>query len=331
MPDISLGHIGLKQETEFGEESDSQYALDSFISETVMLENDFVVPNYINKMRFNTTAVTGRVRVYGGVEMYAKPEGVLPWVLKGLFGAVETEQLAEGVYSHRFTTLHAASLPSYTMLIENHATSQEWLGTSMNGVVLTTKGNELTTLSLEALGQRPGATTDPPEVAIPAIIPFSGAWTTVELDGETCDTFEEINIDIGNNIETVFTMNRQRYCRAHAPGKITVGGRMTLEFETERERQRLWGAISAPGPQDTVRPCSLRVVSSHPVEIAPGHNYSMIVEMPEIYFVTAPANISRQSVRVLQTIEFFPVYNKASGRFADITIINGVPGYPSPD
>ena len=65
MTEESLGHIGLKQETGFGEEAGPPEAFAEIISETMKMDNNFLHPEGLSGARYDTEVYPGNVSASG--------------------------------------------------------------------------------------------------------------------------------------------------------------------------------------------------------------------------------------------------------------------------
>jgi hypothetical protein len=185
-------------------------------------------------------------------------------------------------------------------------------------------------LSAHIFSQRPEESSGVVTPEFTALQPFHGPDATLFFSGGEDLRFENFNVVIHNNVEVKYTLSGKRWCSGHVVHGFSIGGSFTLEFETEAERRKMWGGVTATGPRKVVAPIHLSMILTHPAEIEPGHNYYLKLDVPEVYIESAPAGIRRLSDRILQTINFKPVYSRAHDKYADLIIRNGVESYPDP-
>jgi len=129
--------------------------------------------------------------------------------------------------------------------------------------------------------------------------------------------FENFQVSIDNDVEVKYTMSGKRWCMDHAAKRFSMRGSFTLEFSTEAARRLMLGSLVATGPQKLISPVHLSLIVSHPHEITSGHNYYFKLDMLEIYIEATPAGIHREQDRILQKVNFAPVYSRDHDKYAD--------------
>jgi hypothetical protein len=185
-------------------------------------------------------------------------------------------------------------------------------------------------MSTSVFSQRPKESSLPSVPVYSSISQWNSQDVEFILNNESNLRFENFSITFENNVEPVFTLNKQRWCHRHSAKILEVTGNIELSFDSDAEMRRLWGAPSATGPEKQLTPGSLQVRFTHKDEIAAGYKYSLMIDIPEIYYEAAPANISSMSGRILQEVSFYAGYNRSNGKYFDLTLRNGESGYPNP-
>ena len=72
------------------------------------------------------------------------------------------------------------------------------------------------------------------------------------------------------------------------------------------------------------------VTATHEKEAAAGYPFIFSINIPELYYESAPANITREKNRVTQEITFKPSWNHSAGEILSMTMRNSVASYPDP-
>jgi len=329
---MSLGYqgsLGLKQETALGEEAAAPEVFAEFKSESLDMNNNLIRPAVVNGTRLIKRTLPGAVEAGGGIVMSLAPEGAAPWLFKGLFGAVASEEAAAGVYDHTFSPTNGKFLPSFTVQVDHDSGCQNWIGCTVGSATLTVAPDDLLDLSVEMLAQRPKAAT----AATPsysAAAPWGASGVEITFNGAERMDFRSIWLTISNNVTPIRTLNGKRWAGRHAPGMLEVRGTVTFEFSSDEERRRMWGGVSAGTPQNTLAPGSLVMAVTHTSEVAEGYYYTLTLNMPEIYYAAAPANITSASSIITQTVTFYASHNAAADKTIEMILRNGVSGYPDP-
>jgi len=180
------------------------------------------------------------------------------------------------------------------------------------------------------ISQRPKEASGGEPPAYGAAAPFDSSNLSFTLNGVPDARFESFALEIDNGAREVRTLNGERWCGRHAGGRLRLSGSVTMEFDSDEERRRLWGGPGAAAPLRDVEPGSLNVVATHREMVTMGYSYSLEIDVPEIYYEAAGANISSVTGRIVQTVRFFAAYDRANEKYFDIKLINGESGYPDP-
>ncbi len=325
-----LGHLGLTQESEFGEVASPPAVFAQIENESISMDNNLIRPAAINGRRYNSWSVPGKISAGGGIGAFMLPEGAVPWFLKGLWGQVSSAQAAAGVYDHTFSPAHTASLPSFSLQVDNGDACQTWTGCTVGGASIFIARNGSLGLDLDITAQRPvESQSATPSFAV--VEPWNARNVEFTLNGAANLDFVKFSLKITNKVEPLWTLNGKRYCRRHVTRGFEIEGSIKLQFSSEEQRRRLWGSVSATEPQGVILPGSLTVTAVHDTEIAPGYNYSLTLELPRIYYMAAPATISGMSEVITQTIAFIAACDSAQDKFAEMKLRNSVSEYPGPD
>ena len=324
------GSLGLKQETALGEEAAAPEVFAEFKSESLDMNNNLIRTVTVNGTRLIKRMLPGAVDAGGGIVLSLSPEGATPWLLKGLFGEVSSGEAAAGVYDHTFSPTNGKFLPSFTVKVDHDSGCQNWIGCTVGSATLTIAPDNLLDLSVEMLAQRPKAAT----AATPsysAVAPWGAFGVEFTFNGTGRWDFRRFGLTISNNVTPIRTLNGKRWAGRHAPGILEARGTVTFEFASDAERRRMWGGVSAETPQNTLAPGSLVMTVTHTSEVAKGYYYTLTLNMPEIYYEAAPANITSASSLVTQTVTFYASHNAATDKTIEMILRNGVSGYPNPE
>lgn len=325
-----VGYLGLRQENGYGQEAAPPVAYGEIENETIKMDSGLIRPRTVNGTRFTKRALAGGVSAGGGVSMVLSPEGIVPWFLKGLLGGVTSEMMSSGVYEHVFSATNGCDLPSFTVQVNHNAACQNWLGCVVSGATISVAPNAELSFDVNLIAQRPKL-AEAGTPSFPDVDSWVASGVSFSFNGIGRLDFENFKLTIDNQVEQVYTLNGQRWPSAHVTSGLEVSGTVTFAFSSDAEMRRFWGAADATTPQNKLMPASLTLTATHADEIAPGYNYSLSIELPEIYYTSAPANITSATDRILQTVAFVSNFNAVAGKVIGVTLRNGESGYPDPE
>jgi hypothetical protein len=328
----ALGHLGVKQETAFGVEATPPTVFHEIRSESISADNNLITPRYVGGIRGNKRVLPGPFSGEGNIEFDMTPEDCFPLFLKGLLGTVVTTPGVTGVYSHKFTPLQSASLPSWTVQVDAEAGCQNWLGVTFSSLGFTLSPDALIECSLGVVAQ----TTKEATAAVPTyttLDPFTAYDVAVSFNGVPDVTFENLKIEISNDNEGVRTLNNQRYISRSVAKNLTVSGSFSLEFSNMDKFRLFWGSAVATAPQKCITDSALQIdITSTCQEIVPasGVYYSLSIVIPSIYFSTGAPNITGPDDRVMMDMAFVTKHDAVAGNSISFTLVNSQVGYPDP-
>jgi len=326
-----LGHLGLKQESEYGAEATPPVVFGDISSESFRMDNGALRPATANGTRFARRTYPGAVTASGGMTLDMKPEGITPWLLKGLFGRVESALVEDGVYEHKFAPAQTPDLPSFTVQVgHGEGGCANWLGCAVDSATISISPGETLEMDARMTAQRPVAAT-PAE-------PFyasAGAWVAADVEfvfnGVGRLDFEDFRLEISNNVESALTLNGERWASGQFARGFEAAGTASFALRSDADTRRLWGGADAATPSKSLAPGSLSISIVHRDSITGERKYSLMIELPEIYYTAAAANISPAGERISQTVAFVASPDPATGKMIEATLRNGEPGYPDPE
>ena len=329
-----LGHLGIKQETSFGTEATPPTVFGEIKNESIAMDNNLLIPRYVGGIRGNKRILPGPLTAGGSFAFDLTPEDLMGWVLKGVFGQVTSTLIDTGIYSHVFTPIASSTLPSFTVQVDAEAGCQNWIGTNFSGFGLSLTPNALIECALNVISQRPKeAVAATPSYT--SLDPFTPYQITITLNGSEDINFEDLSLDITNEYEAVATLNNQRYASKNVAKQFDCSGTFVQEFGDMDMRRRMWGASDATEPELCLDSGSLKIeieqtCSNGEIVVDSGVYYKLTLDFHEIYFNSAPANISGADDRIMQNVAFSTKYNAAVAAMMTVTLLNSQSGYPDP-
>jgi len=246
-----LGHMGLKEETAFGAEAAPPEVFGEFFNESIVMDNRLIRPATVNGSRFRKWVFPGPVSGRGGISTALAAEGIVPRLLKGLFGSVSTEELDTGVYEHTFVPVQSSSLPSFTVQLDQEGGCQNWIGSTVAGATMSVAPGDILGFSVDLLAQRPKR-AEPSAPAYPGIKPWIAFEAVFTLNGVENVNFEDFTLSFANSVEPVWTLNGQRHATRHVAKGFELEGSIAVEFDSDEQRRRMWGSAGAAGPELTI-------------------------------------------------------------------------------
>jgi hypothetical protein len=326
-----LGYLGLKQESEYGAEATPPDVFGDISGESFRMDNGLLRPATANGTRFARRTYPGAVTASGGMTLDMKPEGITPWLLKGLFGRVESELVEEGVYEHKFTPTQSPELPSFTMQVgHGEGRCANWLGCAVDSATISISPGGTLEMDARMTAQRPvAAATSEPFYA------SAGAWVAADVEftfnGVGRLDFEDFRLEINNNVEAARTLNGERWASGQNARGFEASGTARFALRSDADTRMMWGGADAATPGKSLAPGSLSIAIVHRDAISGEHKYSLTINLPEIYYAAAEANISPAGEMITQTVAFVASPDPATGKMIEAALRNGETGYPDPE
>ena len=321
------GHIGLKQETTYG----TQVTPDVFgeiKGEDFNFDNNLETPIYIGNTNTLKRAIMGNLITAGTVTLDLMPLGLMPWLLKGLFGSVSSSLVAAGVYDHTYGISN--SLPSFTIQTDRNYGCFNWLGSEVVSMDIgITRDSVLLESSIAFTSQRP-LTVAVETPTYPDCDPWTAFEVAVTLNGVEDLNFRNINLTFARDTEPNFTLNQQRYPSGSTAKMFTAGLSFEIEPGDTDQWERALGAVDATSPQKTQTPQTLSVSIVSTNAITGAYYYTLTLDFYELYISTANAPNSAPNDRILQTIEMIPIHNTVAGKMINCVLRNSDTSYPDP-
>jgi len=248
----------------------------------------------------------GAVKVGGGFDFFVAPENGIGQLLYYALGAVSSAQQG-GTSAYLHTITPADDPPSFTVEKGMDAiTGLQYPGCKIAKLVLKTVKKEKLSCSVDIVGKTEKVAT----LSTPS-------WSNLPDFTFTQGTYKlntVANGDIvGAEIRILNALKEEEYrAGARVIGKLPVGarkieGKFDLEFTDKTQLERFYGAASATEPQATLTGVSLDFLWTAGV-IEGDYNYSLELEIPQIYYSTAKAVLNKRDL-IMQGVEFHAIYD----------------------
>lgn len=325
---IGLGaDLMIKQETVYGTAVTPDVAQD-FISEGFAQSGEGVLmPKTCNGTRSLKVVLPGPYKIGGSLELLAKMEGVIPWLMKGLFGQVSTTDLTGGAYRHTFTPSNSSTPISFTVYVDKEAGQFLFPGTVVSGITIGASVEKEVTISADMMSQKVQSTTAL-EATYSDVRELIWSDAVVTLNGVSNLDVENMSFTISQDIEMVPTHNGTRFIKRAVSKGFNVSGEFNIEFNDMTEVRRLWGATDATSPQNTVLEGTLNVAWTSPDEIgSSGQYYALDLDFPAIFYTKGDPPVPAPDARIMQAIGFVAKLDSEAGYDVRARITNGVASY----
>ena len=324
------GRVCLKQETAYGVEATPDVTAE-IRSESISEDINLITPQYIAGQVGDTRVLAGPLSAGGGLELDMFPEGIFPWLLKGVFGQVTTTVLAAGVYQHVFTPRAGLALPSFTTQVNALGGTTNWLGCRFGNFGVSISPAEMLSVNVDVVAQY-GKEASPVYPALSALDPFLATDANVEWNDVYEPDFENIAFSLNNGLISVPTLNGQRWAGKASATTFRAEGSFDLEFDEMSMVRQMWGADAATLPQACLESQKLVIdVTSGCQQIgATGYYYRTIWEFPEVFLKFARRNLTGANDRVMVAVEWIARVSNSLGYAVKATVVNATSGYPDP-
>ncbi len=328
MPQLNtkLGLLTFDKEQNWGTKATPNTIIPIF-GETITSRNELEVRDVIVRKIDYKLAWTGNFSVSGGISLpfYYDLAGIF---LYALFGKVQTQTLASGVYKHIFT--FGDTLPSFTTYVDRITAIFAYPGCILNRGSFRFSAEEMPiTFDVDLIAKTEELYTgNMPTVTIPESKIFIRTGTAIKVNNQSNNNVKSIDVAIDNRLETRAnrTLTSGRFITEPARGAPEVSGSITSIFASMNEWRIFWGNSNAPAEIElTGVPIEL-TVTGQPINQT--YNYQFKLIIPEVYLMArSNGTLARAGEWIDVTFDFQSVYNPSSGYLASAELINTTPSY----
>jgi len=251
----------------------------------------------------------GVVKVSGGFDFFVAPENGIGQLLLFCLGDVDSEQQGEtDAYLHTITPVE--DQPSFTVEkgLDN-ITGLQYPGCKISRLTLKSVRKEKLSCSVEAIGQ----TEKVVSLSTPSwsnLPDFTFTQGTYKIDTVACGDIIGIEARISNALQGDEFRPQSRVISKLPAGLRTVDGRFDIEFVDEAQLEKFYGAAAATEPQLDLTGVALDLKWEGAV-IEDPYKYYLQLEIPQIYYTTAKAVLSKRDL-IVQGVEFKAIYDATS-------------------
>jgi hypothetical protein len=287
------------------------YPPDSFMPSIGLLESTAIrsLPDKVYKVSQGPAEVKGMK-----VKWEAEPENIGN-LLMATFGTdTKTGALATG-YTHTFSRLASAQLPTYSWWFNKGAKYMQFTGSMLNKLTLSNKAKEFLMVDSEWAALVYDDTGSSQTPSYNALKPFKFDQVVVSVDGGQVNNYDNLQIVFENNVKADHVLKGSIY-----PGKIYSEGfmvtvMMDLVVEDSTQYAKFLAGTSAA--------LNFAWTSSQDITGAnAGVKNSLTVDIPTVNYAVASYPIAPGLIKVSFTAK--GVYTTGSTKTASVALKNSV-------
>jgi hypothetical protein len=250
---------------------------DGFSTAITLLESAGIraLPDKTVKATQGPAAITG-----AKIKTELEPENTGP-IFMGAFGVDTKTGSAPSGYTHTFTRLANAQLPTYTWWFDRGANYPQFTGCMVNKLDVELKAKEFVTIESEwvALGYDGSGITHSPTYSPAKSFVFNEA--VVLVDTVNIKNYDNLKISIDNMVKADHAISGSIYpAKIYSEGfQVTLSGDLFFE-DTTQYAKFLAGTYAS---------FNITLTSSEDITGAtPGTKYSLAFDMPNLKYMTFP-------------------------------------------
>jgi hypothetical protein len=310
MPTQSLSSIGFSKETTFG----TFVAPTKFVPGTGQISpsNTVTRPTQSRATRSQVIDAVTAHTVSAQVSCEFTPE-VISQLIAGWFGVGSDTTTGSGTTGYTHALTPQASVPSFSLEIDNDAYSrilaQQAVGAVVDQFTMTYQAQQLITSQYQFVGQRqitpatPGTPSNPTP-AFNTLQPMDFSLLAATINGTASTQLISATLTMANNTQPVASSNGQLYVTRLQPTLRNVTFSTTLDFlDSTLFTTAFQTAGSNPAYSQTTLPIVLSLVSAAQISgsTGGGHPYTVTFTLPTLrasdqYQISAASDVLQQQV-----------------------------------
>jgi len=250
------------------------------------------------------------------------PSAAFGVLLRGLLGSVTTAPSGASTTAFEHTFGDAAVLPSLSFERSDSATAGAGLlhqripGCKIESISFSAEFGSDVEISVEAQGltfpEEPASKPAPGSILLPAMAPFIFTDVSIDINGAPSDLFKSINFDFTNALEPQEALRRTRNAYKIHEGALECSLSGTMIYEDNSIYNRFRDATS------------FSVTARFESEMADedtNTRYAIEFTWPKVKVQNFDVPMEAEGVMEAD-VEFAVSYDKSTGRFVEIKLIN---------
>lgn len=319
--------LGVAPETVYGTAVTPSTYFQDVLSDDLTGNSNVLTPWTCNGARGLKWALQGPFTAVGGIKMLFQPSPILGYLLKSLMGTVVTTDLGGGAYSHVFTPLASAALPSLTTYIDKITGVYLYPGFCAGDMTFNIPYGKEAEIDIAGVAQYEKET--PQQVStLPTQQPLAWNHFTLSVNGTPNTDIESAVIKVSNDQEPVGTLNGTRFIQYVVAKLFHVDIEFSLGFISTNEVKRLWGTDVATQPGFSIYTHTLAIgMTSHEEIGSSGYFYSLSFSVPNATITGDEPKIDGPGSRIMQPQKFIGRIASNGDDPLTITLVNNVASY----
>jgi hypothetical protein len=286
-------------------------APDSFFPSITLLESTAIrsLPDMVYKASQGPGEVKGMK-----LKWEAEPENIGN-LLMAAFGTDTTTGGTSAGYTHTFTRLSAAQLPTYSWWFDKGAKYPQFVGSMLNKLDLIVKAKEFVMVDADwtAKAYDDNGTSQTPSYS--ALKPFKFDQAVINVDSSSVLNYDNLKITFDNKVKADHVLSGSIY-----PGKIYSEGfevTVTLDFVVENATQY------AKFLAGTSAALNIVITSSQDITGAtPGTKNSLTIDIPTVMYSAATYPNPQGLLKIAFTAK--GIYTTGSTKTVSVALKNSV-------
>ena len=322
MPSASFGYVGLGVEATPGTSVDPV----SFLpvkSVNFNIDQEDITFREIAGSRQAQQSFSGSIRPSVSITSALYPAKAYGTLLRSLFGSVSSDAAGSSVVATEHKFGDAAVLPSLSFERSDSATAGQGLlhqripGCKIESMSFSAEFGSDVEVQVEAQGltfpEKPNSKPGSGAILLPSMSPFIFSDLEIDVDGTPNNLFKNINFDFTNTLEPQETLRgtRNAYSIHEGPLECTLSGTMVFEDNSIYDKFAAATEFSVEARFE-----------SEILDEDKNTPYSISFKWPKVKVNNFDIPMEAEGVMEAD-VEFGVSYDKATGKFVEVTLING--------
>jgi len=251
----------------------------------------------------------------GKFKFEVEPENIGECLMASFGTDTLTGPTNTSVYTHTFTRLAAAQLPTYSIWVKNGLNYPTFVGCMVNKIDFDIKAGEWVITDVDWMGSAYASGGVTESLSYSTLNPFKFDQAVITVAGSGVSLYKDIKLSIDNKVKVDPVLGGSIYSNVifSEAMEVTLSATIVVENSTE------WAKfIAGTASSFTIALTSAQNITSS----SPSTPYSLTFTIPNIYYKAAPLPLANGLIEI--TFQAQGVYNTGTSNTISVALANSI-------